>query len=102
MTEALSYGELNWRQGVSSKEHGAEKSFGLKAKSDTSGDKWVLRLAFPLKTMSDKPFKAGDSLYMNIMRVGGPLSCGESPGIYKWVSHTTAKDVDRLGKITLE
>ncbi len=103
MTEALSYGELNWRQGVSAKEHGGEKSFGLKADSDTSGDKWTLRLAFPLKTMSDRPVKPGDTVYLNIMRVGGPNSCGESPyGIYTWVSHTTVKDVDRLGKVTLE
>ena len=101
MTCGLSYGEVNWRQGVQAEEY-AEKSFGLKAKSETSGGKWVLRLALPLVKMSDKPIAPGETFYMNIMRVSNPQLSGQPLyGIDTWVSHTTVKAVDRIGKVTL-
>jgi len=102
MTCGISYGEVNWRQGVKATEY-TKKSFGVKAVSDTKGDKWVLRLAFPLNEMLERPVKAGDDIYMNIMRVMSPKLAGRRPfGIDTWVAFTTVKDVDRLAKIHLE
>jgi hypothetical protein len=102
MTCGLSYGEVNWRQGVKATEY-TKKAFGLKAVSDTKGDKWIVRLAFPLSEMLEKSIKPGDDIYMNVMRVMGPnLSGGSRFGIDTWVAFTTVKDVDRLAKIHLE
>jgi hypothetical protein len=102
MTAGLSYGEVNWRQGVNATEY-TKKSFGLKAESNMSGDKWITMLAFPLEEMSDQPMKTSDSFYMNIMRVSNPALSGETGKfiIDTWVSHTTVKDVDRLGLLKL-
>ncbi len=101
MTCALSYGEVNWRQGVKAEEY-TDASFGLKAKSDTSQGTWVLRLALPLDKMSDKPLAPVDIFYLNIMRVSSPQLSGQPQyGIDTWVSHTTVKAVDRIGKVTL-
>lgn len=100
---ALSYGEVNWRQQVDATEY-ADPSYGLKAVSDTSGDRWVVRLAFPLATMSDQPVPPGETVHMNIMRVSSPRLANQPDnglGIDTWVSHTTVRQVDRLGKITL-
>ena len=103
MTEGLSYGEVNWRQGVKSTEY-TTKAFGIKAVSDTKGDKWVVRLAFPLANILERPIKPGDDIYMNIMRVMSPqLAKGSGKfGLDTWVPYTTVKDVDRLAKIHLE
>ena len=101
MTKALSYGEVNWHQGVPAREY-AEPSFGLKVVSDTSGDEWAVRLAFPLDRMLDKPVKPGDTFYANLIRVRGPAQTGGRFGIESWVSYMTVKEVDRAGRIALE
>ena len=101
MVKGISYGEVNWRQGVLAEEY-AEPAFGLKAASDTSGDAWVLRLAFPLDRMMDKPAKPGDTFYANLIRVRGPALTGSRFAIETWVSYMTVKEVDRAGSITLE
>ena len=101
MIRGISYGEVNWRQGVLDEEY-AERGFGLKAVSDTSGDKWVLRLAFPLDRMIDKPVRPGDTFYSNLIRVRGPALTGGRFAIETWVSYMTVKEVDRAGSITLE
>ena len=104
MTMGLSYGEVNWRQKVLASEY-ADKAFGMKAVSDTSAGKWVLRLAFPLDTIIERPVKAGDDLYLNILRIMNPKLCGERGaryGIDTWVAFTTVHEGDRLGKIHLE
>ena len=104
MTMGLSYGEVNWRQKVLASEY-ADKAFGMKAVSDTSAGKWVLRLAFPLDKIIEKPVRAGDDLYMNILRIMNPKLCGERGaryGIDTWVAFTTVHEVDRLGRIHLE
>ncbi|MFA6566854.1 MAG: DUF4838 domain-containing protein [Victivallales bacterium] len=101
MTEGISHGEVNWRQGVKSAEY-TKKSFGMQAYSDTSGDKWVLQLCFPLKEMLEKPVKSGDDIYVNMVRVRNPQLAGERLGVDTWVAYTTVSDVDRLAKIHLE
>jgi len=101
LTKGLSYGEVNWRQGVISTEY-TKKAFGMKAVSDTSGGRWVTRLAFPLVEISDQPITSGDSFYMNILRISSPiLSKQPGIGIDTWVPYTTVHEVDRLGKVTL-
>ena len=101
MAMGLSYGEVNWRQGVRASEY-TKDAFGLRAVSDTSGKAWVLRLAFPLAEMMDKPAKPGDTFYMNLIRVRGPALTGGRFAIESWVSYMTVKEVDRAGSVTLE
>ena len=91
---------MDWRQRVPAEESG-EPAFGLKAASDTSGDKWTLRLAFPLDRMLDKPVKPGDTIYANLIRVRGPALTGARFAIETWVSYMTVKEVDRAASITL-
>ncbi len=103
MTQGLSYGEVNWRQGVVAAEY-TDHAFGAKAVSDTSGEGWVLRLAFPLEKMLEKPVLPGETIYSNLIRVRGPAlnkSFGPGFGIESWVSYMTVKEVDRAGAITL-
>ncbi len=101
MIRGISYGEVNWRQGVLATEY-TKKAFGLKAVSDTNGNKWILELSFPLSDILEKPIKPGDDIYANFMRVRNPVLSGERPyGIDTWVAYTTVKDVDRLAKIHL-
>ncbi|MCF7855497.1 MAG: DUF4838 domain-containing protein [Candidatus Pacebacteria bacterium] len=103
LKKGISYCEDNWRQGVSAEEY-TDPAFGLKAASDTSGTAWILRLAFPLDQMLDKPVKPGDTIYGNLIRVRGPAlnkPFGPKFGIESWVSYMTVKEVDRAGAITL-
>jgi hypothetical protein len=98
MTKAMSYGEVNWRQGVEMPET------GIRAVTDASGTRWVSRLSWPLKTIVDEPVKPGDTLYMNILRTSNPkLAAGEGGGIGidTWVSFCTVREVDRLGEVKL-
>jgi hypothetical protein len=75
---------------------------GFKAVTDTSGNRWVSRLSWPLKTLVDKPLKPGDTMYMNILRTSNPQLAGEPRyGIDTWVSYCTVKEVDRLGEVKL-
>lgn len=67
--DALSYGEVNWRQGVPSRESGLV-NYGAKCVTDrTAPDRWTARWAFPLATLADAPLKAGDSFHLNCIRV---------------------------------
>lgn len=102
LTCGLSYGEVNWRQGVKATEY-TQEAFGMKADSNTRGNRWILRLCFPLNTLLEKPVQSGDDIYINIVRVRNPQLAGEPRyGIDTWVAYTTVKDVDRLAKIHLE
>lgn len=103
MTQGLSYGEVNWRQGVRADEY-TDHAFGVKAVSDTSGNAWVLRLAFPLDGMVEQAVKPGETIYANLIRVRGPKlnrPFAGGFGIESWVSYMTVKEVDRAGSITL-
>ena len=96
LTKAISYGEVNWRQGV-----GMDDT-GIRAVTDTLGNRWVTRLSWPLATLLDEPVKPGQTIYMNIRRTSNPTLAGETHyGIDTWVSHCTVKEVDRLGELTL-
>jgi hypothetical protein len=96
MTKALSYGEVNWRQGVEMPQT------GIRAVADTAGNRWVSRLSWPLATLVDQPVKPGETIYMNILRTSNPKLAGEGRfGIDTWVSFCTVKEVDRLGEVKL-
>jgi len=96
MIKALSYGEVNWRQGV------LMPDTGIKVVPDISGNRWVTRISWPLKTMLDQPVKPGETIYMNILRTSNPKLAGEKGyGIDTWVSYCTVKEVDRLGEVKL-
>lgn len=96
-SKALSHGEVNWRQNVEMPET------GFRVSSDTSGNRWVTRMSWPLETILNRPVEPGDTIYMNILRVSNPDLSGEPLlGIDSWVSHCTVKEVDRLGEIKLE
>ena len=102
---ASSYGEVNWRQHVSSKESGLI-NYGATCVSDrTAPDHWTARWAFPLATMTDAPLKAGDSFYLNCIRVACNAVGGPSDhwmfGIFSLTSFTTCHTCDRAGKVTL-
>jgi len=104
--DARSNGEVNWRQGVSSLESGLA-NYGAKCVTDcTAPDHWTARWAFPLATMSDAPLKAGDSFFLNCIRVANNAIGGPSDhwkfGIYALTSFTTCQTCDRAGKVTLE
>ncbi|MDD5707619.1 MAG: hypothetical protein PHR35_16990, partial [Kiritimatiellae bacterium] len=95
-TRALSHGEINWRQNVEMPET------GIRAVADTSGNRWVSRLSWPLATLVDQPVKPGDTIYMNILRTSNSKLAGEGPyGIDTWVSYCTVREVDRLGEVKL-
>jgi len=98
MVVALLNGEVNWRMYVPLEEHGIE------VVSDTSApDKWVSRIAIPLKEVVPGGAKAGDTVFLNIIRVSSPGVSGQYPfSITTWVSHTTVHEVDRSASIMLE
>ena len=92
----LSHGEVNWRQNVEMPDT------GMRVSVDTSGDRWVTRLSWPLKKIVAGGSQPGDTLYLNVCRVTNPeLEADPGFGIYTWVSHCTVKDVDRLARIRL-
>ena len=94
----FSYGEINWRQCVPMHET------GIRIACDTSGNRWVARVSWPLATLLDKPVKPGDTIYMNILRTSNPTLAAEADnsfGIDTWVSHCSVREVDRLGEVRL-
>ena len=95
---ALAHGEVNFRMNVDIAGH------GVKAVSDTTApDRWVVRLAIPLKTAIPGGVKPGDKVYLNVLRVSSPAVHGGSGlGIDTWVSFCSVHDVDRLAEISLE
>ncbi|MBQ6331125.1 MAG: DUF4838 domain-containing protein, partial [Kiritimatiellae bacterium] len=103
--DALSYGEVNWRQGVPSKESGLV-NYGAKCVTDrTAPDHWTARWAFPLATLADAPLNAGDSFHLNCIRVACNAIGGPSDhwmfGIFSLTSFTTCHTCDRAGRVTL-
>ena len=100
---SLSYGEVNFRMNVDSKESGCEH-WGAKMESDiSSGRKWVSRWAFPLATMIDRPLNPGDVFYMNPCTVLHPGACGGARpyGIFSPVSYSSAHTYDRAIEVRL-
>lgn len=99
---ALSYGEVNWRQGVSAAESG-HPSFGAVCRTNLrKKDRWITRYAFPLSNMLNVPLAPGGCFFMNIVRVTNPALYGHGRlGIYTMTSYTTVHTVDRAGKVTL-
>jgi hypothetical protein len=97
MSAALLNGELNWRMYVPFTDH------GLRVASDTSApDRWVERVAIPLKQAVPGGAKPGDTIYMNVVRVSSPAVSGAYPfAISTWVPYTTVHEVDRSAAIAL-
>ncbi|MGN0871217.1 MAG: DUF4838 domain-containing protein [Victivallales bacterium] len=102
---ALSYGEVNWRQGVSSEESG-RKNYGAVCKTNrTEADRWMSRYSFPMDNMLNITIKPGDSFYANFFRVASATlyqDKNDGTRIYTSTSYTTTKTIDRAGKVTLE
>jgi hypothetical protein len=73
---------------------------GIITASDTSGGKWVARLAIPLNALTEVGFRPLGKLYLNVIRVSSPAITGAGLDIDTWVSYTTVHNVDRLGEIT--
>lgn len=108
---AASWGEVNFRSGVSSEESGL-RNYGAVSVADTSnGRDWIARFAFPLDTFLDGPMKPGDAFHLNAVNCMG----NEHPEVRKWcethggrfimstlTSHTTVHTTDRIGTVTLE
>ncbi len=73
---------------------------GAKVVSDTSAsDRWTTVLALPLAKLVPGGAKAGDRLFLNIVRVLAP-SAGRH--IYTWSPHSTVHEPDRFGEAVLE
>lgn len=108
---AASWGEVNFRSGVSSEESG-QKGYGAKSVVDVSnGRDWKARFAFPLDRFLDGPVKPGESFYLNAVNIMG----NEHPEVVEWckthggrfimstlTSHTTVHTTDRIATVTLE
>ncbi|MDD5707880.1 MAG: DUF4838 domain-containing protein [Kiritimatiellae bacterium] len=94
---AVLNGEVNWQMYVRFPEH------GVKVVADTSApDKWVSRIAIPLKNLVPGGAKAGDTVYINVVRVSGPAISGAGWGIDTWVPFTTVHELDRAAEIVLQ
>lgn len=90
-------GEVNWRMNVPVQDH------GVKSKSEKQPDKWVSRMAIPLKSITAAGIAPDGKFYMNIIRVTSPeINGGGGLGIDTWVSYCTVHEVDRLAEIDLE
>ena len=110
-SSAASWGEVNFRSGVSSEESG-QPGYGVSSVTDLSNGKdWVTRLACPLDRFLDAPVKPGDSIFLNAVNIMG----NEHPEVQEWVkthggrfimstltSHTTVHTTDRIATVTLE
>jgi len=77
---------------------------GIRAASDTSAaNRWVARLAIPLRTLVQGGVGTGGKVYLNVVRVSSPAVNGTGGlDIDSWVSYATVHTVDRLAEITLE
>lgn len=95
MTRTLSWGEINWRQGVAMEES------GIVAARQEEPSRWVMRMRWPLASAVEKPVKPGETLYMNILRVSNNKISEGLYGIDTWVSYCTVREVDRLGCLRL-
>ncbi|MDD5706234.1 MAG: DUF4838 domain-containing protein [Kiritimatiellae bacterium] len=77
---------------------------GLRVVSDTSApDRWVLRVAFPLKTIIPGGARTGDRIYLNALRVSSPAIGVQTPySVDSWSPYATVLEMDRAGEILLE
>ena len=77
---------------------------GIRTVVDTSDPhRWVTRVAIPLATLAAGGASAGDSVYLNAVRVSSPGVNGSGGlEIDSWVSYATVHTVDRLAEVTLE
>jgi len=102
---AMSNGEVNWRQNVPSTESGPA-AYGAKCVSDRSqGDRWIQRFAFRLDNTIERPLKPGDAFYANFIRVTSDRCGCKNPGdsaVQTVVPCSTVHTTDRLGRISLE
>lgn len=100
-----SWGEVNWRQGVSSEESHGDRAYFARVKSvvDRAGNRWVQRVAMPLDKFLDKPMKAGDTFYMTPVAVTSARAGKTAArfGIFSPVSWATVHTVDRSGAVKL-
>ena len=98
LSVALSHFEVNWRMNV------VVPDSGMKVVSDTAApDRWVSYLALPMKTVLPGGIAAGQTVYLNVVRVSNrDLSpVNGQLGIDTWSSYTTVHSVDRLGAVAL-
>ena len=101
--KAASWGEVNWRQGVSADESG-HKNYDAVYRSDTTApDRWTIRLAIPLDQLAAMPVAPGSTLYMNATTVTGSHfnTTGGRFGIHTVTACTSVHTPDRMAKITL-
>lgn len=91
-----SNGEVNWRMNVPLEGH------GVKVTSEKLPDKWVSRVAIPLKSITAAGVQPNGKFYMNIVRVTSPEINHGAVGIDTWIPFCTVHEADRLAEITLE
>ena len=107
---AASFNEMNMRWGVGSEEHGLLR-FGARYASDlTKGDRWIMRWAFPLDKMLNRPVKPGDTLYTNATTVlgqhfkpffGGAFLGNPGWGLLTMTSYTSVHCYDRMSTLLI-
>lgn len=98
LVKALSHGEVNFRLNV------PLENPGIRVVSDiTAPNRWVSRVAVPLARALPGGVRAGDTIYLNLIRVSSPgiAKNGRRLGLDTWVSFCTVHEVDRLGRLTL-
>ena len=104
--DARSYGEVNWRQDVESKESG-HPGFDATCRSDISApDRWVIRLAIPFGQLAAERVNPGDTIYVNATSVmQGRFKVrpgGQWCGIFTLTPGTTVHTTDRMARVSLE
>jgi len=82
----------------------AEWDGGATVISETTGDRWTVSLAVPLKNIVPDGCAPGDKLYMNFVRVVPPDGAGKDRQVFAW--SPTFKEAlhvpGKFGKIVLE
>lgn len=101
---AGSWGEINWRQSVWSKETVKDPAYFAKVCSILEKpNRWIERFVMPLDKMTDAPLKPGDTFFLNPVAVLNPgANSGRSIGIFTPISYSTVHTVDRSAAIQLE
>ncbi len=77
---------------------------GIVAISDTSvPDRWVVRLAIPLRSLHQDGARVGEKVYLNVVRVSSPAVNGTGGlDIDAWVPYSTVHVPERLAEVTLD
>lgn len=106
-TLGQSFGEVNWRQGVSPEDDGKPPSWGVRYASDTSDpDCWRVTWAFRLKDqIAAEPVQPGDTVFFNITNVLGKDWNKEDPSywlVQTMTSLTRVHCTDRMAEVALE